>query len=85
MAENGTTPVKNTYFKAKLVRERFILRPRKSKTDEESQIAVGNRLNIKCFDYTGNKETDFIIRAQNIHTCMRIGASVAEQCTITDI
>lgn len=80
MAHNGTLPEKNPDFKAELVRERFILHPHRQQkpAGKNAQIAVGNRLNIQCFDHNGENKTDFIIRAQNIHTCLKIGAHVAE-------
>lgn len=64
-------------FYATLIRERFTLTPQKSKDDV--QAAISNRLDFRCFDKTGAKEASFIVRAQNIHTTLRIAAQLAKQ------
>lgn len=64
-------------FSAILMRERFTLTPRGK--PEKRQTALGNRLDFRCSDSRGEKEARFIVRAQNIHTCLRIGARIAAQ------
>ncbi len=79
MSEGHTTTSSNPDFKAKLVRERFVVTPKKKNvSDDDVRIALANRLNFTCYDQYGKKKADFIIRAQNIHTALRIGARIAE-------
>lgn len=63
-------------FKANLIRERFVLTNKKN-TDAPTQIALGNRLEFQCFSASGEKSAKFIVRAQNIHTTLRIAARLA--------
>ncbi len=65
-------------FKANLIRERFVLTNKKAK-NEEPQLALGNRLEIECLDSKGENSETFVIRAQNIHTTLRIAARIARQ------
>ena len=81
MSEGSTEDIRAIPdYKAKLVRERFEVTPiKKNGEREDVRIAMANRLNFTCFDNYGQKKSDFIVRAQNIHTALRIGARVAQQ------
>lgn len=63
-------------FGAKLIRERFVL-TRQNRLNEEPQLALGNRLEFECYDSRGEKSARFVVRAQNVHTTLRIAARVA--------
>ena len=66
-------------FSAQLTREKFLLLP-KDKGEDEAQAltkAVGNRLEIELASKKDEAPEVFIIRAQNMQTCLRIGAHVA--------
>lgn len=66
-------------FSATLIREKFLLHPTKENCtdDEAAQKAVGNRLEINLAPKKGGDIERFVIRAQNMQTCLRIGAHVA--------
>lgn len=63
-------------FKANLIRELFVLKNR-NKPSDDPQTARGNRLAITCFDAKNENAGNFVIRAQNIHTTLRLAARVA--------
>lgn len=63
-------------FTANLIRERFVLTNNKNK-DTIPQIALGNRLEFECFNASGEKSEKFIVRAQNMHTTLRVAARLA--------
>ena len=65
-------------FSAQLTREKFDLHP-DPKDEEDGKAmttAVGNRLEIKLSSKKNEEEAKFIVRAQNMQTCLRIGAHV---------
>ena len=66
-------------FSAQLTREKFLFHTKEEDTaDIESlQKAMGNRLEISLYSREGGKKQRYIIRAQNMHICLRIGAHVA--------
>lgn len=48
-----------------------------SDPDNEASTAMGNRLSIQLQSKKNDEMVEYIIRAQNMHTCLRIGAHVA--------
>lgn len=66
-------------FNALLMRERFVLSKKNSSDTDEAMRALGNRLEFECYDSTGNAKAKFVVRAQNVHTCLRIGGRIARQ------
>lgn len=58
-----------------LLRERFVIRD----TENEGQspvTALSNRLALPLHDGSGNLADTFIIRSQNMHSCIRMGAQI---------
>lgn len=69
-------------FDAVLLRERFVLENQASSGEHEgdnSKIALSNRLDFDCIDASGQHREKFVVRAQNIHTCLRAAALIAQQ------
>lgn len=66
-------------FSAQLTREKFLLHPELENISEDQAIAsaAANRLDIKLPSKKSDDIETFIIRAQNMHTCLRIGGHVA--------
>ena len=70
-------------FSAELLREKFVFcqkdRDDKSRNNDidNLQKAMGNRLRISLSSKNDPTEEEFIIRAQNMHVCLRIGAHIA--------
>jgi hypothetical protein len=66
-------------FNASLLREKFIVydaAPANAK-DHAPLIALSNRLNVPLSSADGGTSEEFVIRAQNLHTAMRLGARLA--------
>lgn len=66
-------------FNATLLREKFVIRDvMPEKQDEAPVVALSNRLTLPLHNpYTGAQE-DFVVRAQNMHSCVRLGARMAQ-------
>ena len=66
-------------FSAIMLREKFELFPVNGEgTEDKPELeASGNRLEIKLGSKASESQTVYIIRSQNMHTCLRIGAHVA--------
>ncbi len=60
-----------------LLRERFVIRDTENE-GEPSIIAVSNRLALPMHDGNGNITDTFIIRAQNMHSCIRMSAQLLQ-------
>ncbi len=67
-------------FNASLLREKFIIRDVMPAdiSDEKPVIALSNRLRMPLVSSDGRVYEDFVVRAQNMHTCARLGAKIAQ-------
>lgn len=60
-----------------LLRERFIIRD--TENDAESPVvAVSNRLSLPLYNANGDLTDTFVIRAQNMHSCLRMTARILQ-------
>lgn len=67
-------------FNATLLREKFIIRdamPEKQ-ADQKPVIALANRLTLPLFSAQFDERESFVVRAQNMHTCVRLAARLAQ-------
>lgn len=68
-------------FNATLLREKFIIKdvmPEKQ-ADQKPVIALSNRLTLPLFaDRFDDVREDLIVRAQNMHTCVRLAARLSQ-------
>ncbi len=63
-----------------MLREKFIIREKGERGRAKQPIvAVGNRLSLPMVSANGQLEERLIIRAQNMHTALRIGAMVTRE------
>lgn len=68
-------------FRTTLLREKFEIRnPEDFEGDEETVIAMSNRMVVPLTDSKkpGDDET-YVVRAQNMHTCVRMAAMIAKE------
>lgn len=67
-------------FNASLLREKFVIRDVMPAdiTDEKPVIALSNRLSMPLSKDNGKTYEEFVVRAQNMHTCARLGAKIAQ-------
>ncbi len=66
-------------FNATLLREKFVIKDvMPEKEDDASVVALSNRLTLPLYDSRTGKREDLVIRAQNMHTCVRLGARLAQ-------
>lgn len=67
-------------FNASLLREKFIIRDVMPAdiSDEKPVIALSNRLVLPFTSADGKTHEEFVVRAQNMHTCARLGAKIAQ-------
>lgn len=68
-------------FNASLLREKFTIRDVMPAGDEHDKpvIALSNRLSMPMLSDDGKTREEFIVRAQNMHTCARFGAKIAQE------
>lgn len=67
-------------FNATLLREKFIIKdamPEKQ-ADRKPVIALANRLSLPFYSPRLDSHETLIVRAQNMHTCVRLGARLAQ-------
>ena len=67
-------------FSATLLREKFVIRdtmPAAGKL-EKPVVALSNRLTVPLKTEDGKDVETFIVRAQNMHTCLRLGAQITQ-------
>lgn len=57
-----------------LIRERFILKDRNPVSDEEPVTVLSNRMVVPINAW--GKNTEFVIRTQNMHSCIRLAAKM---------
>lgn len=67
-------------FNASLLREKFVIRDVMPAdiTDEKPVIALSNRLSLPFTSADGKHHEEFVVRAQNMHSCARLGAKIAQ-------
>ena len=67
-------------FSASLLRERFVIRDITAADDDAAApiVALSNRLAVPLGVQGGLSEENFVVRAQNMHTCARYAARVAQ-------
>lgn len=67
-------------FRTSLLREKFTLTDiSKGLSDEPPVIALSNRLELDLITASGNESEKFVVRAQNMHTCVRFAASIQKE------
>lgn len=64
-------------FQASLLREKFTIREVDS--SEEPAIALSNRMSISLANDKGTERETFVIRTQNMHTCIRAAAAIVRE------
>jgi len=67
-------------FSTALLREKFVIAPPKSgaKTDQSAVIALSNRLVVPLYDNKGKLSEKLVVRAQNMHTVVRMAARILQ-------
>ncbi len=67
-------------FHATLLREKFVIHDAMpgDMSDKEPVVALSNRLELPFKGIHENSHETFIVRAQNMHTCTRLGAKIAQ-------
>jgi hypothetical protein len=69
-------------FNTSLLRERFVISDSASghKTEKEPVIALSNRLPLPLtiHSHEGDMSETLVVRAQNMHTCIRMAAKIAQ-------
>jgi hypothetical protein len=67
-------------FKATLLREKFILHdPDEDLGGEPPVVALSNRLVLSLVHELGEPPETYVIRTQNMHSCVRLAAAVAKE------
>ena len=66
-------------FNTSLLREKFVIRDAMpaGAADRQSIIALSNRLAMPLQTEDGKTHEEFIVRAQNMHTCARLAAQIS--------
>lgn len=66
-------------FNSSLVREKFVITSTPKLDDEDEVIALSNRMVVAMVsDKTAERET-FVVRAQNMHSCVRLAALIINE------
>lgn len=67
-------------FKSTLLREKFTLRdPSGDLSDVPPVVALSNRLVLPLISAIGEPAETFVIRTQNMHSCVRLAAAIAKE------
>lgn len=66
-----------TDFRTSLLREKFVIQSEDK--DEKPIIALSNRLVVPLISADGIDNETFIVRTQNMHSCVRLAAAVAKE------
>lgn len=68
---------------SRLVREKFVIYDPDIDTDDESAvIALSNRMEIELRNKAGDLVETLVVRAQNMHSCARLGARIVQSFKI---
>lgn len=65
-------------FQTSLLREKFVIKDSKAK-DAAPVIALSNRLVVPLISADGTTTETLVVRAQNMHTCLRYAAHMANE------
>lgn len=57
-----------------MLREKFVIT--NNNNDDASIVAMSNRIIVSLTDNSGNDTETFIVRAQNMHSCLRMAAKI---------
>lgn len=63
-------------FNSSLTRERFTIKTPSANTEGDSVLALSNRMVLELKDNNGDILETFIVRTQNMHSCVRITARI---------
>lgn len=66
-------------FHTSLLREKFVLREVDSKKTTPPVVALSNRIPLTLTTESGKETETYIIRAQNMHSCVRAAAAIAKE------
>jgi hypothetical protein len=67
-------------FKSTLLREKFTLRdPSGDLSDTPPVVALSNRMVLPLTSAVGEQSETFIIRTQNMHSCVRLAAAISKE------
>lgn len=65
-------------FHTSLLREKFVLRDLNG-SDDPPVVAMSNRIALTLTSLRGTETETYVLRAQNMHTCVRFAAAVAKE------
>lgn len=67
-------------FNTSLLREKFVIHDPNAKTEssDKAVIALSNRVAVELKDDKGAVQEVFIVRAQNMHSCVRMAARIVQ-------
>jgi len=63
-------------FETSLLRERFAIRNLNNKAETKPMVALSNRIVITLSNENNLHTESFVIRGQNMHCCLRMGARI---------
>lgn len=66
-------------FNSTLLREKFIIRDVTLPDDDDAVIALSNRMVVPLATLSGQERETFVVRAQNMHTCVRMAAMIVKE------
>lgn len=64
-------------FNSSLIREKFVIL--ENENDKESVVATSNRMVISFDSEITDEQETFIVRAQNMHSCIRLAALIVKE------
>ncbi|MEM6780236.1 MAG: hypothetical protein AAF569_00060 [Pseudomonadota bacterium] len=66
-------------FNSSLVREKFVISATQKLENEDDVVALSNRMVVAMYsERTGERES-FVVRAQNMHSCVRFAAMIVKE------
>lgn len=66
-------------FKSSLIREKFIIRDVNASDDDDGVIALSNRMVVPLHSKATGEKEEFVVRAQNMHSCVRFAAMIVKE------
>ncbi len=69
-------------FNTTLLREKFVIRDVKNAVSDESLVATSNRISVNVTDKKGETVETIIVRAQNMHLCIRMASEIVRSYTV---
>ncbi len=64
-----------------LLREKYLVQDPTAPSDRGPVVALGNRMVVPLIDRNGEKQETLIVRAQNMHSCVRMAARLVQAFT----